>query len=864
MNITFNINFNTKWGENLYVTGSSPALGSNNLSKAFKLDYHERGIWKGSIAVNAVKERVLEYRYFVKNSDSDSLSEIYFEAGKPRVIAINSSTSSIECHDSWCGNSDNAPFLTAPFSDVLFAEQAVKYTYTHKVTNELIIRAIAVNIPQTHNVIICGNCAELGNWIPEKGIEMARIDGQRWEATLQVTEEKNIEYKFVVQSKSGIKRQRKPFVAHETLWEKGENRRLALRAVDKNASMIIEAGLANFDMPFPRMAGCSVPLFSLRSKESHGIGDIADLKLLIDWAAATGQKIIQLLPINDTSQRYDWGDSYPYNCISTIAIHPIYINLGALGEINDKALSKELHREGILLNHSYYLDYPEVWNSKMRYCRAIYEQEKDNAFAEPMYYSYLKENREWLYPYAIFCALRDMHNNCDFNTWGEFAVFDKNLTDKIFNAKGTEAHNNESYKKLRKSAEFYIYLQYNLHKQLTEVREYAHKSGIVLKGDIPIGISRNGVEAWQYHELFNFGQQAGAPPDYFSSTGQNWGFPTYNWERMAKDGYMWWKERLAHLAEYFDAYRIDHILGFFRIWEIPTGLSNGKYGHFNPAMPLTPEEIAAKGLGKAFSRYSIKISSENAIEAEQNRSGLFIEDPYQRGKYHPMISAREDKAYGKLSDSERKTFDALYHDYFFVRHNDFWYDNAVKKLQQLIAATNMLTCGEDLGMLAESVGRCLQNLHILSLELMIMPKTAGSELADPAGYPYLSVCTTSTHDTPTLRMWLGERLHTKGSTLKEGATVDNPDYQTDAAPEACIKIIKQNLNSNSMLAILPLQDWLSTDQGLRNRYVENERVNNPADPYNKWRYRMHITLEQLKDSTTFNKKICRLIKECGR
>ena len=289
---------------------------------------------------------------------------------------------------------------------------------------------------------------------------------------------------------------------------------------------------------------------------------------------------------------------------------------------------------------------------------------------------------------------------------------------------------------------------------------------------------------------------------------------------MEKDNYTWWKNRFSHFATYFDAYRIDHILGFFRIWEIPVEYRSGLMGHFYPALPLSKENLASWGF------------------ANMGLTGLFIEDPYSKGKYHPMIGGMQSEEFTLLTRAEQESYKNLYHDYFYKRHNEFWYNNAMKKLQQLIASTNMLTCGEDLGMLNESVSRCMTNLNILSLELQIMPKEYGVDLGNPAGYPYLSVCTTSTHDCETLRMWLGQRNGT-----------------SDATPQECLKVLEKNLASPSMLAIFPLQDWLSIDGTLRNPDATSERINIPAVPDHYWKYRMHLTIEELLAAEDLNKTI---------
>lgn len=796
MTIHFTIDYNTRWGEELYITGTSPSLGNNDISKALKLNCTAPGVWEGEINVSLAKERKISYRYFVKGENG-----IYYEAGKGRTIALNSSTREIVAYDQWQGNSIDAPFLSAPFSQVFFADENWPYTQTHINTNELIIRVTVPNVPKGGCVMLCGSSPQLGGWNIEKGLPFRRMENLKWERSFSVEKlaAKKIEFKFAIMTPDG-----------EYIWEERYNRELELPAIHKHCTVIKEFSAADFKAGTPRFSGVAVPVFSLRSEGSHGIGDFADLKKLADWAAGAGLSMIQLLPINDTTAHLTWRDSYPYNCISTLALHPIYINPEAVGILEDSLLRKRMEQEAKMLNKGEFLDYEAVWHHKMEYMRAIYMQEKDDTFAQPEYYSFAKHNREWLLPYAAFSALRDNFKSADFRTWGEYSEFSWELIDKLVSRNSP----------LKSEINFYIFIQYHLHRQMVEAKEYAHEHGVALKGDIPIGISRNSVEAWQYPHLFNFSQQAGAPPDAFSTDGQNWGFPTYNWEEMEKDNYTWWKNRFSHFATYFDAYRIDHILGFFRIWEIPVEYRSGLMGHFYPALPLSREELASWGF------------------ANMGLTGLFIEDPYGKGKYHPMIGGMQSEEFSLLTHAEQESYRNLHHRYFYERHNDFWYNNAMKKLQQLIASTNMLTCGEDLGMLNESVSRCMNNLKILSLELQIMPKEYGVELGNPLNYPYLSVCTTSTHDCETLRMWLGKRNGTG-----------------DASPEECYDTIAVNMAAPSMLAILPLQDWLSIDGTIRKKDAASERINIPAVADHYWKYRMHITIEELCGASALNEKI---------
>ncbi len=225
-------------------------------------------------------------------------------------------------------------------------------------------------------------------------------------------------------------------------------------------------------------------------------------------------------------------------------------------------------------------------------------------------------------------------------------------------------------------------------RQLREVRDYAHSRGVVLKGDIPIGVSRTSVDAWVYPSLFNMDSSAGAPPDDFSVMGQLWGFPTYNWQKMSEDGYAWWRARFEKMAEYFDAYRIDHILGFFRIWEIPLDAVNALLGRFNPALPYTEQEIAGYGFRFDRSRHTADISVTDNV--------LFVEDSRRSGVYHPRISAQSTSLYRELPEEQKRAYDNLYNDFFYRRHDAFWQHEAMMKLPPLIDSTQMLVCGEDL------------------------------------------------------------------------------------------------------------------------------------------------------------------------
>ena len=572
------------------------------------------------------------------------------------------------------------------------------------------------------------------------------------------------------------------------------------------------------DSPGWKGAGTAIPVFALRSEDDFGVGEFLDLKKMVDWAVLTGQTFLQLLPVNDTTMFGTLDDSYPYNANSTFALHPQFINLPAAGVPVDKEylkLQKQLN--SFVKDGRPETDYVSVNREKRRLLRKAFDANWKSLSRTKAYRNFLAANREWLIPYSRFCALRDEFGTPDFSQWGEFAVYD-------------EARLERWNKNHRSETDFNCFLQFHLDLQFRQVRDYAHSKGVVLKGDLPIGISRTSADAWQFPKLFNMDSQAGAPPDAFSADGQNWGFPTYNWEEMAKDGYAWWKARLRKMSEYFDAFRIDHILGFFRIWQIPVPEKSGLAGYFSPALPYSADELRSWGYG--------------------NRMDRFIEDPHRPGWYHPRIDAKD------LGD--------LYIDFFYRRHNEFWKHNAMGKLSALLGSTNMLACGEDLGMIPACVPEVMQRLNILSLEIQRMPKDPAQTFADPAHYPYGCVCTTSTHDMSPIRAWWEEDRSLSQRFYNEalGCGGAAPYF---CEPWVCRRIVEQHLWSPAMLVILPLQDWLSISPELRYKgNPADERINVPAIPRYHWDYRMHLSLEELLAAKDFNTDVATLVKSSGR
>ena len=603
-------------------------------------------------------------------------------------------------------------------------------------------------------------------------------------------------------------------------------------------------------------AGVAVPVFSLKSSSNFGIGEFLDLKLLADWCNKVGLKMIQILPINDTRTDDSWDNSYPYKAISTKALHPIYLNLDKMGQLDDKSDREYFKQQKEILNSKDYVDYPEVMKVKEAYFKKIFHQTWNDIKEKEDYKVFFNENKDWLVPYASFCNQRDYKSTRQ--QVNETTSRDASMIPTI-------STNIDTSKQVSKSiTEFSYFLQYHLDKQLKETIDYLHEKGIALKGDIPIGIGRDSVDALANPELFNLDCQAGAPPDAFATEGQNWGFPTYNWEAMAKDDYRWWRERLTHMSRYFDAYRIDHILGFFRIWEIPIEYSQGTMGHFSPALPLeigNGKRVRETGTGNGYGERDTSLLLGDSVT--QRLGDLFLKDKHDSNKFHPRINMHLTQTYNELDETQKETLNKIYDDYFYHRNEALWKAEALKKLPKIIEASDMLVCGEDLGMVPACVPEVMQQLNILSLEVQRMPKKFGDTFVNPKENPYLSVDTTSTHDTSTLRGWWEENGELTNRFYREmlGHHEGAPYF---AEPWVCKEIIKQHMESSSMWVIIPIQDYIAMDGDFRWDQTQREQINIPANPHHHWCYKMYQSIEELIERNYLNDMISDIIKESGR
>lgn len=889
MTVSFNIEYRTSWGEEVRIAGLLP--------ESIPMHTTDGIYWTADVELEVPKEGMtINYSYQIEQNQIIIRKE--WNSFPRRLFLSGNSKKKYQIKDCWKNIPEQLYYYSSAFTEALLAHpDRAEIPPCHR--KGLVIKAYAPRINKDYCLAICGNQKALGNWDPDKAIPMSDANFPEWQIELDASKLKfPLEYKFILYHKEEKK---------ADCWENNPNRYLADPELKTNETLVISDRYAYFDIPVWKGAGIAIPVFSLKSENSFGVGDFGDLKRMIDWAVSTQQKVIQILPINDTTMTHAWTDSYPYNSISIYAFHPMYADIKQMGTLKDKSAAAKFNKKQKELNGLPAMDYEAVNQTKWEYFRLIFKQEGEKVLASGEFGEFFNANKEWLQPYAVFSYLRDAFQTPNFREWPRHSVYNAQDIEKMCRPESVD------YPHIA----LYYYIQFHLHLQLVAATKYAREHGVVLKGDIPIGISRNSVEAWTEPYYFNLNGQAGAPPDDFSVNGQNWGFPTYNWDVMEKDGYRWWMKRFQKMSEYFDAYRIDHILGFFRIWEIPMHAVHGLLGQFIPSIPMSREEIESYGLpfreeylipyihesflGQVFGPHTDYVKQTFLLPAEtpgvyhmkpefttqrevesffagkndENslwiRDGLytlisdvlFVPDTKEKDKYHPRIGIQRDFIFRSLNEQEQNAFNRLYDQYYYHRHNEFWRQQAMKKLPQLTQSTRMLVCGEDLGMIPDCVSSVMNDLRILSLEIQRMPKNPMHEFGYLNEYPYRSVCTISTHDMSTLRGWWEEDyLQTQryyNTMLGHYGTAP-----TVATPELCEEVVRNHLKSNSILCILSLQDWLSIDGKWRNPNVQEERINVPSNPRNYWRYRMHLTLEQLMKAEELNDKIRELIKYTGR
>ena len=885
-----NVDYKTVYGEELVL---NITIDGKEVQHKMRTSDGQRWVYDLDVTP---KSKTCTYYYSVVRDGFCCKSE--WQVVKHQLNCTAERASVYTLYDQWRDIPEDSYLYSSAFTDCISHQQPaeVKKNAFAK-TIRLIVRA--PQLRDGEHLAIVGSDPALGAWETARAIPMVQQDYNEWvtDINVEALAVNYLEYKFVAVNDK----------KEASTWETGCNRSLEIPEMKSGTLISYELNQSFLERWNRKLAGTLVPVFSLRSKKSAGIGDFGDLKSMIDLVAKTGQKVLQLLPINDTTITHTWTDSYPYSCISIFAIHPQYADLHALPELKDAKKRAEAEKTREELNALPQIDYEKVNDFKINYLHQIFNQEGEKMMKSAEFKAFFQETEQWLVPYAQYSYLRDKNGTADFSKWADHNTWDEAERKALSDPK------NKAYK----DVEFFYFLQFILNQQMQEAHEHAKEKGVILKGDIPIGVNRYGCDVWMEPKYFNLNGQAGAPPDDFSVNGQNWGFPTYNWHEMLKDDCQWWVRRFQNMSKFFDAYRIDHVLGFFRIWEIPVDSVHGLLGQFAPALGMTSQEIQSYGLNfqedrftrpfitdwvlnRMFheradevkekyldrlddERYQMKpeVNTQKKVEAlfegvtDQKeiwlRDGLyalisdvlFVRDHRNPGLFHPRISAQFDFIFESLYDNDKAAFNRLYNDYFYRRNNQYWYGEAMKKLPKLVQATRMLVCAEDLGMVPDCVPWVMNELKILSLELQSMPKDPSVKFGHLSRNPYRSVCTISSHDMPTLRQWWDENIQ------RTQEYYNTMLYRQGPAPHPlpgwlAKDIISRHLTSPSMLCILSIQDWFAIDENLRLADANAERINIPANPKHYWRYRMHLNIEDLAKDASFMNKVTEMISQAGR
>ena len=925
MTLFFNITYSTQYGNELYINFRMPdgTLSTQRMTQC------GNGQWQYNCRLELSGVEYLDY-YYTEQHDSEVINHEWTTQAH-RIAIGQQGISQYTTYDVWIAIPHDSYLYSSAFTECINRRT---HREAYRRPNPSVVR-LKVRAPQLRGdqrLVLCGGHPVLGEWQLDRAIPCIEQAPNEWTCDIdaEYTAGENLDFKFVAVKDGDI--------LNNPMWETDDNRYFRMPRLRRGDVEEHELSQAFFKIYNVKKAGTLIPVFSLRTEGSFGVGDFGDLKRMVDWIAYTNQRVLQVLPINDTTMSHTWGDSYPYSCISIFALHPQYVDFRQLPPLKDARKAKEFESLRKQLNQLRQIDYERMIQAKEQYLHLLFEQEGKTTFATKEFKEWFQEEERWLVPYAQYCYLRDTYHTADFLQWKGHTKWNEAERSLLSNPRTKE------YRQVA----LYYYVQFVLAQQMKGAHQYARSKNIILKGDIPIGVQRQGCDVWQEPHYFNLNGQAGAPPDDFSINGQNWGFPTYNWEAMLQDGCQWWVRRFQNMQKYFDAYRIDHVLGFFRIWEIPTHAVHGLLGQFQPALGLRPEEVEGYGLefkrdlftrpyitqevlqeifkdqaayvrdhfvtpyrdgyylmrpefdtqrkveawynshssqftihSSQFTSPKSKSSTEelsttncelSTVNCELIRDGLytlisnvlFLRDHRNPELYHPRIAAQHSYVYKMLlSDHERHIFNRLYDDYYYRRNDQHWQHEAMLKLPRLIEATRMLVCAEDLGMIPLCVPTVMSDLRILSLEVQSMPKEYGQQFGHPDRYPYRSVCTIDSHDMPTLRMWWDEdpvraqRYYSQMLGRRDEAPHPLPAWLAR-------DIMLRNLQSASMLCILSLQDWLAISDELKLPDLNAERINIPANPHHYWRYRMHVTIDQMLSNHRFCDDIAEMIQQSGR
>ncbi|AEE17647.1 4-alpha-glucanotransferase [Treponema brennaborense] len=650
---------------------------------------------------------------------------------------------------------------------------------------------------------------------------------------------------------------------------------------------------------YTSLTGTAVPLGALKTARSCGSGEYPDLIPFTDFCKKAGLGIVQLLPVNDTGT-----ESSPYSALSAFALHPLYVSIDSVPEYAEvPAAEKQLTALHQKHDGNGRFRYRELRNDKTALLRMIFDARRDviTASAETPdaeLNGWIKAN-EWVKEYAVFMELKRTYREASWKEWPQ-------KYRRLSSAQIAKRWNDPA---LKSAHVFYAWLQMRTAQQFKKAADYAADNGVILKGDIPIMMNEDSADAWAHPEFFDDTLRAGSPPDGPNPVGQNWGFPIYRWDNLAKSGYSWWKQRLVSAAQYYKAYRIDHVLGFFRIWATSERETTAALGHTQPSAPITQAELAAAGFDDDRIRWlsqphvptrSIKavnggdyLGTHGLLHKLMDRIGTEelwrfkpeiagdkdiwetpdVPDPVKAklaehwrdrtltqirpGTYSPLWTYRETSAWKSLSQDEQHRLGTLIADKN-ARMERLWEAQARTLLGELTGVTDMIACAEDLGANPESLPRVLADLSIMRLCVVRWCRhweQPGQPFTRFEAYPALSVATSSVHDSSTLRLWwLTESdAHDFFGNFPPDARGSNftaernpPAPPGSYTPETARYLLTEIARANSRFCIHPIQDLLGLSRTYYAADPQKERVNIPGSVSEfNWTYRLPVPIETL-------------------
>lgn len=659
-----------------------------------------------------------------------------------------------------------------------------------------------------------------------------------------------------------------------------------------------------------KITGVVVPLGALYSKDNPVIGEFADLISFAQFCKTSGLQLIQLLPVNDTGTQ-----SSPYSGLSAFALHPIYIRLKDIEGFEklyaeDSKFKKQY--DSLKKNHKYSLryDYDGILNEKNAILRMIYDSTEtgQTGSASEELSKWIKKNT-WVKTYCVYKNLKWNYMQASWKSWHKD---DQSKTSE-------EIQKLWDTKAFKKDHLFYAWIQMIADQQFCKAVDAVHEMGILLKGDMPILMNEDSCDTWAYPEFFNQNLRAGSPSDGENPAGQNWGFPTYNWKNLKAEDYIWWKDRLKNAAKYYDAYRLDHILGFFRIWAIPAADCNALNGHTEPYASLKKDDLYELGFDDDRIRWLSKphiptnlieditwnhdsackilellcdrIGNEELwlfkaeVKGSQNIwdtdfGELCNEDAAFRikqklveywsnitllevakNKYIPLWTYSHSTSWQSLNDSEKEKLEELFAG-VNSKNEKLWKKQADEIFTAITSDIKMIPCGEDLGVGIECVPKTMTQHKILGLRVIRWCREWSKE-----GQPYvpfedytpLSVTTTSVHDSTTIRSWWeGEKASAISNQSSEKMSVRDmvEDGEEDFTPEIAEQLLLEGAKSASMWYVNPLQDYLYMNKKYWLENADDERINVPGSVNNfNWTYRIPCSVEDLNKDKNLQNKI---------